>query len=221
LQVELTESAALADAAATVVVLQGLHDLGVRLALDDFGTGHSSLAYLKRFPVDAPKVGMSFIDGLGRDPQDTASVGALVTLGHALGLRVIVEGVETDAQRALLRALGCDTAQGYLSLGHCLPRAWGGSCAATRRPTPLPPRRPTSSPDPQRHHVTAPQRAVTPSARHREAVGDGQQCVLPLRESRIRIIERRQDGIITKHHFGLTRTTRVEWEPRRRRDRRV
>jgi len=114
LQLEITEGAAMADAAATVVILQELKDLGVRLALDDFGTGHSSLAYLKRFPVDALKVDKAFVTGLGRDPEDAAIVGAIVTLARALGLGVTAEGVETVAQAAVLGGLGCDTGQGYL-----------------------------------------------------------------------------------------------------------
>jgi len=114
LQLEITEGTAMADAATTVVVLQELKALGVRLALDDFGTGYSSLAYLKRFPVDALKVDRSFVDGLGHDPEDTAIVGAIVSLAHTLGLAVTAEGVETVAQTAILEGLGCDTGQGYL-----------------------------------------------------------------------------------------------------------
>ena len=118
LQLEITESAAMADAAATVVVLQELKNLGVRLALDDFGTGYSSLAYLKRFPVDALKIDRVFVDGLGEvaahGAENEAIVEVVLGVARALGLEVTAEGVETAAQLARLRALGCAMAQGYL-----------------------------------------------------------------------------------------------------------
>jgi EAL domain-containing protein (putative c-di-GMP-specific phosphodiesterase class I) len=88
--------------------------MGVRLAVDDFGTGYSSLTYLKRFPVESLKVDRSFVSGLGIDLEDTAIVGALVDLGHRLGLRVVAEGVETELQRDVLGELGCDVLQGFL-----------------------------------------------------------------------------------------------------------
>ena len=88
--------------------------LGVRLAIDDFGTGYSSLAYLQRFPVDALKIDRSFVAGLGRAPEDSAIVRGDGRAGAALGLAVVAEGVETAAQAAELRALGCDLGQGYL-----------------------------------------------------------------------------------------------------------
>jgi len=118
LQLEITESAAMADAAATIVVLQELKDLGVRLALDDFGTGYSSLAYLKRFPVDALKIDRAFVDGLGETAahglEDEAIVEVVLGVARALKLEVTAEGVETAAQLTRLRALGCAMAQGYL-----------------------------------------------------------------------------------------------------------
>ena len=113
LQLEITEGVAMGDAAAAIIILQELKALGVRLGLDDFGTGYSSLAYLRRFPVDVLKVDKAFIDGLGRDPQGTAIVEAVIALGHALGLSITAEGVETAAQAAHLRALGCEAGQGY------------------------------------------------------------------------------------------------------------
>jgi EAL domain-containing protein (putative c-di-GMP-specific phosphodiesterase class I) len=111
--IEITESALMADVAVATCALEGLKALGVHLAVDDFGTGYSSLAYLKRFPVDIVKIDRSFVAGLGSDADDTEIVAAVVKLTHALRRRVVAEGVETAAQLAELRALGCDVAQGY------------------------------------------------------------------------------------------------------------
>jgi diguanylate cyclase (GGDEF)-like protein/PAS domain S-box-containing protein len=114
---EITENALMGDAEATRGAITALRSLGVGLSIDDFGTGYSSLGYLKRFPVDAVKVGRSFIGGLGSDPEDSAIVAAVVSLGHALGLTVIAEGVETERQLSELTSLGCDAAQGYVFAG--------------------------------------------------------------------------------------------------------
>jgi diguanylate cyclase (GGDEF)-like protein/PAS domain S-box-containing protein len=113
LSLEITESVLMEDAEATIVAIKALKALGVRLSIDDFGTGYSSLGYLRRFPVDFVKVDRSFVDGLGTEAEDSAIVAAVVSLGHALGLRVIAEGVETELQLAELVALGCDDAQGF------------------------------------------------------------------------------------------------------------
>lgn len=113
LRLEITESLAMRDVAATITTLAALQALGVQVALDDFGTGYSSLAYLKRLPVDTLKIDKDFIDGLGIGEEDTAIVTAIIALAHTLGLAVIAEGVETVAQTERLRALGCDLAQGY------------------------------------------------------------------------------------------------------------
>jgi diguanylate cyclase (GGDEF)-like protein len=94
--------------------LDALKTVGVRLALDDYGTGYSSLSSLRELPVDTLKIHESFVRRLGNGSGDAAIVGAVVELGHALGLRVVAEGVETDIQLAQLRDLGCDGAQGYL-----------------------------------------------------------------------------------------------------------
>jgi len=91
-----------------------LSQLGVELAIDDFGTGHASLASMRHLPVDTLKIHESFVASLGGEPGEVAIVAALVELGHALGLSVVAEGVETDAQLARLRDLGCDGAQGFL-----------------------------------------------------------------------------------------------------------
>jgi diguanylate cyclase (GGDEF)-like protein/PAS domain S-box-containing protein len=117
---EITETTLMADAEAAVHALGKLRSLGVHLAVDDFGTGYSSMTYLKRFPVEALKVDRTFVDGLGRDPEDSAICTAVVSLAHALGLRAVAEGVETPEQLAELRTLGCELAQGYL-LGRPAP----------------------------------------------------------------------------------------------------
>jgi diguanylate cyclase (GGDEF)-like protein/PAS domain S-box-containing protein len=110
---EITESVLMDDAEGTIGSITALKSLGVKLSIDDFGTGYSSLGYLKRFPVDSVKVDQSFVDGLGSDPEDSAIVAAVVSLGHALGLTVVAEGVESAEQLEELIALGCDQAQGF------------------------------------------------------------------------------------------------------------
>jgi len=110
---EITESVLMGDAGSTIETLEALRDLGVRLGVDDFGTGYSSLVYLKRFPVDLLKIDRTFTDGLGREPDDTAIVTAVVGLAHSLGLTAVAEGVETADQVAALRTLGCDVGQGF------------------------------------------------------------------------------------------------------------
>jgi diguanylate cyclase (GGDEF)-like protein/PAS domain S-box-containing protein len=114
LQLEMTESVLMDDAATTVKVLQSLKDLGVRLSIDDFGTGYSSLAYLRRFPVDVLKIDRTFVGGLGKDLEDSAIVAAVVNLADTLGFTTVAEGVETELQRSCLVGLGCTRAQGYL-----------------------------------------------------------------------------------------------------------
>jgi EAL domain-containing protein (putative c-di-GMP-specific phosphodiesterase class I) len=121
-EVELTESVLMTDPERANAVLQRLHRMGVKISIDDFGTGYSSLSYLKRFPADALKIDRSFICGLPGDADDRAITQAVIAMAHALGLKVVAEGVETDAQLVLLRALGCDEAQGYL-LGKPMPAA--------------------------------------------------------------------------------------------------
>ncbi|HEY5318083.1 MAG TPA: EAL domain-containing protein, partial [Solirubrobacteraceae bacterium] len=114
LDLEITESVLLEDAEASARVLRELKAVGVRLVLDDFGTGYSSLSYLKRFTIDALKIDRSFVDGLGRDPENGAIVNAVVGMARALDVSVTAEGVETPDQLARLRASGCAFAQGYL-----------------------------------------------------------------------------------------------------------
>jgi diguanylate cyclase len=111
---EVTESVLLDDVDASAAALHALKDLGVRLAVDDFGTGYSSLGYLKMFPFDQLKIDQAFTAGLGENEADDAIVLATVRMAHALGMEVVLEGVETQVQRDRACELGCDFAQGYL-----------------------------------------------------------------------------------------------------------
>ncbi|WP_232240667.1 EAL domain-containing protein, partial [Kutzneria sp. 744] len=114
LTLELTETVLMEADAATLRQLERIRELGVGLGIDDFGTGYSSLTYLKRLPVSFVKIDRSFVAGLVTDPSDREIVTAVIRLGQALGLTTIAEGVEEPAQFEMLRALGCDQAQGYL-----------------------------------------------------------------------------------------------------------
>jgi diguanylate cyclase (GGDEF)-like protein len=113
-ELELTESLLMNDPEETVRTLKNLERYGVRLAVDDFGTGYSSLMYLKRFPIDALKIDRAFISDATTNAEDGAIATAIINLGHSLGLKVVAEGVETEAQREFLRAGGCDEMQGFL-----------------------------------------------------------------------------------------------------------
>jgi diguanylate cyclase (GGDEF)-like protein len=114
LGIEITEGLLLDEERAPQMALAALKQLGVRLLLDDFGTGYSSLSYLSRFPVDVLKVDRSFVRDLGARTDSDPIVTAIVALARGLGLDVIAEGVETEAQAERLRAIGCDYAQGFL-----------------------------------------------------------------------------------------------------------
>jgi diguanylate cyclase (GGDEF)-like protein len=111
---EITEGVLIDNPDAIKVHLEALRALGVRVALDDFGAGYSSLAYLRNFPFDKLKIDRGFVAPLGHSPDAGAIVQAIVALGRALGLSVLVEGVETEQQRVLLRLAGCDEMQGFL-----------------------------------------------------------------------------------------------------------
>jgi EAL domain-containing protein (putative c-di-GMP-specific phosphodiesterase class I) len=113
LELEVTESLAMHDAAKFIDELQALKDLGIQLSIDDFGTGYSSLNYLKRFPIDRLKIDKSFVCDIDHDADDAAIVKAVITLGHSLNLRVLAEGVESAEQLDFLRANRCDEVQGF------------------------------------------------------------------------------------------------------------
>jgi EAL domain-containing protein (putative c-di-GMP-specific phosphodiesterase class I) len=113
LTLDVTETVYVRVLSGNAAVLDRLRGLGVRFSIDDFGTGYSSLSYLKRLPADALKIDKSFVKGLGEDVEDTAVVRMIIELAHTLSLEVIAEGVETEKQAALLKAMGCDFAQGY------------------------------------------------------------------------------------------------------------
>ncbi|MGA9561491.1 MAG: GGDEF domain-containing phosphodiesterase, partial [Pseudolabrys sp.] len=114
LVLEITEGVLIDNPDEMVKRIKDLHGLGVRVALDDFGSGYSNLGYLQRFPLDKLKIDKSFVAALGRSANGGVIIQAIVALGRALGLSVLVEGVETEHQRVLLRLAGCDEMQGFL-----------------------------------------------------------------------------------------------------------
>ncbi len=120
LELEITESLAMRDAAATEAALRGLKELGVRISIDDFGTGYSSFHYLRRFPIDTLKIDRAFMRDVDRDQGNATIASAMIAMAHRLGLRVIAEGVEREEQLAFLREQRCDAAQGFL-LGRPVP----------------------------------------------------------------------------------------------------
>lgn len=129
LELEITESVAMSDAAATAVTLRALHALGVRVVLDDFGTGYSSLAYLSQLPLDIVKIDRSFVAGLGDAPANLAIIRAVVGLAQGLGIAVTAEGIERADERAALLELGCERGQGFL-FARPLPAADAGRALA-------------------------------------------------------------------------------------------
>jgi EAL domain-containing protein (putative c-di-GMP-specific phosphodiesterase class I) len=113
LELEITESGLMQQGDHSEAFLHSLRAMGVQLAIDDFGTGYSSLSHLKRFPVSKLKIDRSFIRDLMTDPTDAQLVNAMVAMGRSLGISVLAEGVETEAQLQRLKSIGCDAVQGY------------------------------------------------------------------------------------------------------------
>jgi EAL domain-containing protein (putative c-di-GMP-specific phosphodiesterase class I) len=113
LELEITESMIMHNVGTTMRKLTALGSAGIRIAIDDFGTGHSSLAYLKRFPIDTLKIDRSFVSDLTRNTEDQTITATIITMGKSLDLTVVAEGVETKEQLDFLRARGCDEFQGY------------------------------------------------------------------------------------------------------------
>lgn len=126
LEIELTEATLMTNADESVAMLEQLSRLGVVVAMDDFGTGYSSMSYLQRFPIDKLKIDISFIRNLNSNPNDVSIVGAIISLAHGLRLKVVAEGVETAAQLALLKGMGCDQYQGFFRSAAVAPAdvAW-------------------------------------------------------------------------------------------------
>ena len=110
---EITESAIMADPETAMEVVSRLHDIGVQLSIDDFGTCYSSLAYLKRLPMDELKIDQSFVKHMTENHSDLVIVRSTIDLAHNLGLRVVAEGIEQDEQIDALKQLGCEFGQGY------------------------------------------------------------------------------------------------------------
>jgi EAL domain-containing protein (putative c-di-GMP-specific phosphodiesterase class I) len=114
LELELTESSMMHDAAHAIETLRQLREIGIKISIDDFGSGYSSLSYLKHLPIDVLKIDRLFVRDMTTDPNNAAIVMAIITLAHNLNLKAIAEGVETAEQWVLLRRLNCDEIQGYL-----------------------------------------------------------------------------------------------------------
>ncbi|HET7595941.1 MAG TPA: EAL domain-containing protein [Burkholderiales bacterium] len=135
LELEITESLVMHDVESVIDKLKELKALGILLSIDDFGTGYSSLSYLRRFPIDRIKIDQSFTREVDSSPDAAAIARAVIQLGHALGLRVIAEGVESEGQLRFLRENGCDEIQGYI---YARPLDPGPLCALLAAPVRLP-----------------------------------------------------------------------------------
>jgi len=114
LQLEITESVVMQNVERAIRLLDKIRSRGVRLAIDDFGTGYSSMSLMKKFPIDTIKIDRSFVRDLAKSPEDRAIATAIISMGKALGLTVVAEGVETAEQGVFLRRHACDEVQGYL-----------------------------------------------------------------------------------------------------------
>ena len=142
LHVELTESVIMQDSEHTRSAMESLRQMGCGLSIDDFGTGYSSLAYLRRFPIDTLKIDRTFVSELTTSDEDRSICNAIIAMAHGLNLRVVAEGVETEAQMRCLGALGCDEVQGFL-LGRPVPAdrfaaLFGARLAQAGTPDPVP-----------------------------------------------------------------------------------
>jgi EAL domain-containing protein (putative c-di-GMP-specific phosphodiesterase class I) len=132
LEIEVTESILLVEPELSLQVAARLESMGVRLSIDDFGTGYSSLSYLKRLPIKSLKIDRSFVRDLATDPDDAAIITAIIAMAHGLKLKVVAEGVETEAQLAFLRARGCDEYQGFLMSRPLEAAAFARLCGGRR-----------------------------------------------------------------------------------------
>jgi EAL domain-containing protein (putative c-di-GMP-specific phosphodiesterase class I) len=119
---ELTESAAMIDLETTRNNLKTLREMGIQVAIDDFGTNYSTIGYLKRIPVNQIKIDRSFVQGIGLDDDLEVLTQTIIQIGHSMNLKVVAEGIETQAQMKFLKSHGCDFGQGYL---FCHPRPAG------------------------------------------------------------------------------------------------
>jgi len=133
LELEITESMLIEDAARVSALLRAMHDFGLALAIDDFGTGYSNLSHLRDFCAGMLKIDRSFVSGLTVNSDAASIVGAITGLGHALGMQVLAEGVETEAELRLVKAMGCDEVQGYY-LARPMPEADIAAWLDARRP---------------------------------------------------------------------------------------
>jgi EAL domain-containing protein (putative c-di-GMP-specific phosphodiesterase class I) len=113
IEFEITESISMSNLSNTLRILSELKDIGISVAIDDFGTGHSSLSYLKKFPIDVLKIDKSFVDGIIDEEEDRVIAQTIITMAHSLGLKTVAEGVETQEHVNMLQTMECDILQGY------------------------------------------------------------------------------------------------------------
>jgi EAL domain-containing protein (putative c-di-GMP-specific phosphodiesterase class I) len=162
LTLEIAENAMIADAERSVAILTRLKALGVRLAIDDFGSGFSSLSHMRRFPLDELKIDRSFVSGVDTDPDNAAIVIAIIAMAHCLGLSVVAEGVETQAQHAFLKDKSCDECQGFLFAKPMPAEAFGKLLAGgAAKPAPEAAAKPTA---PVEVKPAAPAKPTAPEA---------------------------------------------------------
>ena len=193
LELEITESVVMDQSEVGIRTLSRLRDMGVRLVLDDFGTGYSSLSYLRHLPLDTIKIDRTFVAGLAGE-ADRSIVDAVIALAHGLRISVVAEGIETEAQFEVLRAMGCDVGQGYL-FARPLPAVEAGRLSVTESgespstraapdpgpgahrqavPTDRPPAHAGPDPGADRHRAIAAAPRLTPSCdRPSVATGTG------------------------------------------------